>query len=210
MSFLQVCSWPLEIARRHSGTACTTCAARATLRHRKNELTVQRQLKALNVKRLRHLLWSGYHDEAPRLLGCILSMSSNLLLLNGPTVEPGDPHKARRNAGPVLDYGRRSPRGNLYPPRRAESLVNDLVNAWMNKRRQMRWSPHGAHRVLQLRAAVLDGRSETKITPNSLMPQVFAALFVYWRRLNPAPWEPGTPVNSPPPTCPALSAHSKG
>jgi hypothetical protein len=28
----------------------------------------------------------------------------------------------------------------------------------MNKRRQMRWSPRGAHRVLQVRAAVLDGR----------------------------------------------------
>jgi len=32
------------------------------------------------------------------------------------------------------------------------------VSARMNKRRQMRWSPRGAHRVLQVRAAVLDGR----------------------------------------------------
>ena len=36
--------------------------------------------------------------------------------------------------------------------------VNHLVNARMNKRRQMRWPPQGAHRVLQVRAAVLDGR----------------------------------------------------
>jgi len=28
----------------------------------------------------------------------------------------------------------------------------------MNKRWQMRWSPQGAYRVLQVRAAVLDGR----------------------------------------------------
>jgi hypothetical protein len=28
----------------------------------------------------------------------------------------------------------------------------------MNKKRQMRWSPIGAHRVLQVRAAVADGR----------------------------------------------------
>ena len=41
---------------------------------------------------------------------------------------------------------------------RAESTVNQLVNARMNKRRQMRWSPRGAHRLLQVRAAVLDGR----------------------------------------------------
>ncbi len=33
-----------------------------------------------------------------------------------------------------------------------------LVSARMNKRQQMRWSPRGAHRVLQVRAAVLDGR----------------------------------------------------
>ena len=36
--------------------------------------------------------------------------------------------------------------------------ANHLGNARMNKRRQMRWSPRGAHRVLQVRAAVLDGR----------------------------------------------------
>ncbi len=41
---------------------------------------------------------------------------------------------------------------------RAEGTVNQLVSARMNKRRQMRWSPRGAHRVLQVRAAVLDGR----------------------------------------------------
>jgi hypothetical protein len=36
-------------------------------------------------------------------------------------------------------------------------VVNNLVNARMNKRRQMRWSPQGADRVLQVRAAVIDG-----------------------------------------------------
>ncbi|MGX5845110.1 ISKra4 family transposase, partial [Mesorhizobium sp. ArgA1] len=40
----------------------------------------------------------------------------------------------------------------------AESAANSLVNARMNKKRQMRWSPMGAHRVLQVRAAVADGR----------------------------------------------------
>jgi hypothetical protein len=36
--------------------------------------------------------------------------------------------------------------------------VNNLVNARMNKQQQMRWSPQGAHRLLQVRAAVIDGR----------------------------------------------------
>jgi hypothetical protein len=37
-------------------------------------------------------------------------------------------------------------------------MVNLPVNARMNKLRQMRWSPRGAHRLLQTRAAVIDGR----------------------------------------------------
>lgn len=41
---------------------------------------------------------------------------------------------------------------------RQESLVDSLVNTRMNKRRQMRWSSQGAHRVLQVRAAVIDKR----------------------------------------------------
>ena len=45
----------------------------------------------------------------------------------------------------------------------AESTVNYLVNARMNECRQMRWSPLGAHRVLQVRTAVLDGRSGSGI-----------------------------------------------
>jgi hypothetical protein len=34
----------------------------------------------------------------------------------------------------------------------------------MNKLRQMRWSPQGAHRVLQVRAAVIDGLWLLKIS----------------------------------------------
>lgn len=41
---------------------------------------------------------------------------------------------------------------------RAESTVNVLVKARMNKLRYMRGSPRDAQRVLQGRAAVIDGR----------------------------------------------------
>jgi hypothetical protein len=56
------------------------------------------------------------------------------------------------------NYGQRYRAGKPISTSRAEGAVNHLVNARMNKRRQMRWSPRGAHRVLQVRAAVLDGR----------------------------------------------------
>jgi hypothetical protein len=102
-------------------------------------------------------------------------MSSNLVLLNGPTIEP----KVWRFAGlcedlrsyiwnnhdAMIDYGRRWRKGKPISTSRAESLVNDMVNARMNKRRQKRWSPRGAHRVLQVHTAVLDGRFGTAITP---------------------------------------------
>jgi len=58
----------------------------------------------------------------------------------------------------LIDYGQRYRAGKPILTSRAEGTVNQLVNARMNKRRQMRWSPRGAHRVLQVRAALLDGR----------------------------------------------------
>ena len=89
-------------------------------------------------------------------------------LLNGGAVEA----KARRlvarctelrgyienHEGALIDYGQRYRAGKPISTSRAEGTANHLVNARMNKRRQMRWSPRGAHRVLQVRAAVLDGR----------------------------------------------------
>lgn len=43
--------------------------------------------------------------------------------------------------------------------------VNQLVNARLNRGEQMRWSARGAHRVLQVRAAVLDGRLHAQTLP---------------------------------------------
>ena len=62
------------------------------------------------------------------------------------------------NEGALIDYGQRHRAGKPISTSRAEGTVNQLVSARMNKRWQMRWSPRGAHRVLQVRAAVLDGR----------------------------------------------------
>jgi hypothetical protein len=120
------------------------------------------------VMRLRHLLWNGRHDDAHGLLGDVAEVAGAIGLLNGPGFE----RKVARlvelcgelrgyignNEGALIDYGRRHRAGEPISTSRAEGTVNHLVNARMNKRRQMRWSPRGAHRVLQVRAAVLDGR----------------------------------------------------
>ncbi len=122
----------------------------------------------VDVERLRHLLWNGNHDKACEALGRIVSWAKDATMLNQPATEA----KARRlvarctelrayiesNEGALIDYGQRYRAGKPISTSRAEGTVNQLVSARMNKRRQMRWSPQGAHRVLQVRAAVLDGR----------------------------------------------------
>jgi len=120
------------------------------------------------VERLRHLLWNGHREKACEALGRIGSCAKDATVLNEPAVAA----KARRlvacctelrsyienNEGALIDYGQRSRAGKPISTSRAEGTVNQLVSARMNKRRQMRWSPRGTHRVLQVRAAVLDGR----------------------------------------------------
>ncbi|NKJ40411.1 hypothetical protein FHT28_007178 [Rhizobium sp. SG570] len=63
-----------------------------------------------------------------------------------------------QNAASIVNYCRRYWSGLAISSAPAESAAKSLVNARMNKKRQMRWSPIGAHRVLQVRAAFADGR----------------------------------------------------
>ncbi len=122
----------------------------------------------IDVERLRHLLWNGHHKKACEALGRIASWAKDVIVPNEPTAEAKVKRLAARcaelrsyienNEGALIDYGQRHRAGKPISTSRAEGTVNQLVNARMNKRRQMRWSPRGAHRVLQVRAAVLDRR----------------------------------------------------
>jgi hypothetical protein len=123
----------------------------------------------VDVERLRHLLWNGYHGKACKTLDQIISraetastLSDNPLVVAkvGRLVARCTELRAyiENNTDALIDYGQRYRAGKPISSSRAESTVNQLVNARMNKRRQMRWSPQGAHRVLQVRAAVLDSR----------------------------------------------------
>ena len=118
-------------------------------------------------ERLRHLLWNGKHGEACQALDRVVSWLENAALLHGAAAAKAGRLIAHcmelrgyieNNQGTLIDYGQRYRAGKPISSSRAEGTVNQLVNARMNKRRQMRWSPRGAHRVLQVRAAVLDGR----------------------------------------------------
>jgi len=125
-------------------------------------------LAQIDVERLRHLLWNGDHERACEALGRIVSWAKDATVLNDPAMEARAKHLVARctelrdyiesNEGALIDYGERYRAGKPISTSRAEGTVNQLVSARMNKRQQMRWSPRGAHRVLQVRAAVLDGR----------------------------------------------------
>ncbi len=122
----------------------------------------------IDVERLRHLLWNGHHEKACEALGRITSWAKDAIVLNEPAMEARAKRLLARctglrsyienNEGALIDYGQRHQAGKPISTSRAEGTVNQLVSARMNKRRQMRWSPRGAHRVLQVRAALLDGR----------------------------------------------------
>lgn len=62
------------------------------------------------------------------------------------------------NFDALVDYGHRHPSELAVSSSRAEGCVDDVGNTRMGKRRRIRWSPQGAHRVAVTRAAVLDGR----------------------------------------------------
>ena len=121
----------------------------------------------IDVERLRHLLWNDDHAKACEALGRITRWAKDAIVLNQPAVEANARRLIARctelrsyienNEGALIDYGQRYRAGKPISTSRAEGTVNHLVNARMNKRRQMRRSPRGAHRVLQVRAALLDG-----------------------------------------------------
>ena len=63
----------------------------------------------------------------------------------------------RSNRSAITDYGARYRSGRRIASSLAESAVGYLVARRMVKKQQMQWSLHGAHRMLQVRAAVLNG-----------------------------------------------------
>jgi len=61
------------------------------------------------------------------------------------------------NMESLVNFGRRHRNGLPISSSHAEGSVDDIANARMGKRRRMRWSPKGAHRVAITRTAILDG-----------------------------------------------------
>ena len=64
----------------------------------------------------------------------------------------------RNNLDSLVNYGKRYRNGQRISTAFMESAVNQLIDKRMSKSQQMRWSPLGAHRLLQVRVQLVDGR----------------------------------------------------
>ena len=77
------------------------------------------------------------------------------------------------NRSAIINYGKRYRAGLRVASTLAESAVNSLVGKRMAKSQQMRWSPSGAHMLMQVRTADINGELRTDCEPSfeGLFPQ---------------------------------------
>ena len=61
------------------------------------------------------------------------------------------------NAGAIVNYGERYRCGERISTGFVESAVNQVIAKRFVKKQQMRWTPRGAHLLLQVRTQVLNG-----------------------------------------------------
>lgn len=117
--------------------------------------------------RLRWYLWHGKVMPAATILNVLQIDCDRLPDETREIREAAKRVKARchdlyshlaNNFDALVDYGHRHRNGLAVSSSRAEGCVDDIGNTRMGKRRRMRWSPRGAHRVAVSRSAVLDGR----------------------------------------------------
>ena len=113
------------------------------------------------LERIKNYLWHGNTHRATELLDFL---TGDCDCLNDPT----DRQQAfaaklteftgyiKTNAGFICNYGERHRCGEAVSSSIAESAVNQIISARMVKKQQMRWSPRGAHLLLQLRTRVLN------------------------------------------------------
>jgi hypothetical protein len=112
---------------------------------------------------LERLKWFLWHGNVFRALQTIDGLIMDLETLN-PGGQPGKLLTAMRefdnyiraNAGRIPNYGERRRAGEAISTAFTESAVNQVISKRMVKKQQMRWTPQGAHLLLQIRTRVLN------------------------------------------------------
>jgi hypothetical protein len=128
------------------------------------------------IKALKWKLWHGQVDRAISALDRIVADMDHL-------GQNGDLSAARlhslgqqlltyirSNRNAIVDYGARYRSGRRIATSLAESAVNSLAAKRMVKNQQMCWSQRGAHLMLQVRAAMMNGNLRQRLREQPMMP----------------------------------------
>ena len=131
------------------------------------ELTAETATKLITEVRadLERLKWFLWHGNIVRALQTVDGIAIDLETLN-PNGEPSKLLTAvrefdsylRANAQRIPNYGERRRAGEAISTAFTESAVNQVISKRRVKKQQMRWTPRGAHLLLQVRTRVLNNQ----------------------------------------------------
>jgi hypothetical protein len=140
--------------------------------------TIDRDIRAVKWR-----LWHGRVDRAIRDLERIIGP---LQLLRDDDLCAVRLHNLgsqlltyiRSNRVAIINYGARYRAGLRVATTLAESAVNSLIAKRMVKKQQMRWSQHGAHMLMQVRTAEINGELRDRLRarfrePEPQVPSLF-------------------------------------
>lgn len=147
--------------------------------HAKAKIIIQNE-----IERLRWRLWHGKKDAVDKSLAVIstaviayrrylkrwLQTPQRKLMVMIYELK----RYIRNQATKITNYHRRHRQGLCVSTALTESTVNMLVNRRMNKQQQMRWSAQGAHLLLIVRAAVLNGEFDRLIVAKEKSAEINA------------------------------------
>ena len=115
------------------------------------------------ARQLERLKWFCWHGNLVRALAVTADLLIDLDVENAPSeqaklaraVNEFDTY-LRANAWSIPNYAERYRAGEPISSAIAESTVNQVITKRMVKKQQMRWTPRGAHLLLQVRTRVLN------------------------------------------------------
>jgi hypothetical protein len=112
---------------------------------------------------IEHAKWLVWHGKGGKSVARIKALDALLMAREGYEFSTlwWNLHRLScyiaNNAGTLVNYGARYHKGLPISSSIAESAVNQVVSHRMAKKQQMRWTDEGAHCLVQVRVAVLNG-----------------------------------------------------
>ena len=126
--------------------------------------TATAEAKAAALERIKWLLWHGNAPDGVDDIECLVDdvaaelednpTSASLRKLAAALGEFAT--YIANNAGHIVNYGERFRAGERISTGFVESAINQIVDKRFDKRQSMRWTPRGAHLLLQTRTRVLN------------------------------------------------------